>query len=169
MALAPAKGHGGGAVGDQRPHEGLLAAVPGTDHQPLGQGRHGVDHRPPRRVVRDDQPPGARAALAGGDEGRLHDQGRHGLGVAGVPDHQRIVAAQFQRQDHVRPVGEVAAEERAGGGRAGEQQAVDLLVDQRLADLAAALHQVDDARRHAGRLQGLDQQSGPPGASLPTA
>jgi hypothetical protein len=156
--LGAGQGLGGRAVGDQGTHESLLAPIPRTDHQPLRQGRHGVDHRPPRRVVRDDQPPGARAALAGGDEGRLHDQGRHGLGVAGVPDHQRVVAAQFEGQDHVGPVGEVAAEESAGGGRAGEQQAVDVLVDQRLADLAAALHQVDDARRHAGLLQGLDQQ-----------
>src|SRR3546814_9062287 len=50
------------------------------------------------RAVLDDQPPRRRAALAGAEERGLHCDHRRRVDIGRVPDDQRIVAAQFQRQ-----------------------------------------------------------------------
>ena len=56
-----------------------------------------------------------------------------------MPDDERVVAAQLEREDLVRRVGELAVERHAGAGRAGEEQAVDAGIGgERLAFLGAA-------------------------------
>ena len=110
----------GRADRDQRPTKRFRGAVPGRIGQPPGDGVDGLDDGVALRPLRHDQAARARASLAGGDEGgHGHDPG-HGLGVGGVPDHQRIIATQLQRQDHVRIIGELAPEMRTGRTRAGE-------------------------------------------------
>jgi hypothetical protein len=145
---------------------GSSGRVPGADDEAVRHRRDRVDYGVALGAALDDEAPGAGAALAGGDEGALDDDGRRGRRVARVPDDQRIVAAELEREDHLGAVGEAAAEDVAGGGRAGEQQGVDVLVEQCGAGLPPALDEVDDPGRHAGGLQRLDHQSAGPGRLL---
>jgi hypothetical protein len=77
-----------------------------------------------------------------------------------VPDHQRVVAAHFQRQHLARLAAELLVQRGAGLAAAGEQHAVDQRVlAQRDAGVAAAVDQVQHALRQAGlfpQLHGLD-------------
>ena len=131
-----------GAVGDQRAHVGLGRLVPRADRQRFGDARDLGDHGVAERALGHDQPPRARAALATGDERRLGRDRRRFLDVA-IPHHQRVVAAEFEREDHVRAVGEYPAEVRPGARRAGEQQPVDVAVGERRAGVAAALQHLE--------------------------
>ena len=110
-------------------------------------------------AVLDDQPPRRGAALAGGQIGRLDDDRRGRLDVLGVPHDERIVAAQLEREDLVRRVGELAVERHAGAGRAGEQQPVDArLGGQRLALLGPADQQPDHAFGDSRLVEAVDQE-----------
>ncbi len=142
----------GGFLRDQRPGVGLRVAVPRCEVQPIRQRGHGLDDGVALGAFRHDQAARARAALAGGDEGGLDRDARDGLGIGGVPDDQRVVAAQLQRQDDVGVIGELAAEVGARCARASEHQGVDRLIQQGRAGLAPALHHVEHALGQVGGL-----------------
>ena len=110
-------------------------------------------------AVLDDQPPRRGAALAGRQIGRLDDDRGGGLDVLGAPHDERVVAAELEREDLVRRLGELAVERHAGAGRAGEQQAVDARVaGERAALVGAADQQADDAFRNLRLVKAMDQE-----------
>ena len=151
----------GGAGRDQRSGVGFGIAVPGTEDQAVGQGGDGFDDRIALSPFRHDQAAGAGTALAGGDEGGLDCDARHGFGIRRIPDDQRIVAAQLQRQDDVGIVGELAPEVGARRAGAGEHQGVDRLLQQGGAGLSPALDQVEDAGRQVIGVDLLGHGSAP--------
>ncbi len=108
----------------------------------------------------DDQPAGRRAALAGGAEGapeRAFD-GQIEIGI--FHDDLGVLAAEFERYAF-----EILAAHRRdlaadGGGTGKRNQLHILMTHQRRADIfAAAMDQIDDARRHAGFVENLDEAS----------
>ena len=117
-----------------------------------------VDQRPLLPVL-DDQPPRRGAALAGGQISGLDGHRRRGVDVLRVPDDERIVAAQLEREDLLRGLGELPVKRHAGAGRAGEQQAVDArLAGERATLVGTADQQADDAFGNARLVEAVDQE-----------
>jgi hypothetical protein len=100
------------------------------------------------------------AALAGVVHRAVGERLGRGLRVGVLGDVGGILAAELELQpDHART--HRRGDARPGGGRAGEEHAVHLLLDQRGADLAAADHGDEHVRRHAcGMEQPVDVQAG---------
>ena len=71
-----------------------------------------LDEGVARRPLGHDQPAGATAPLAGGDESRLDRQYGGGVEVGAVVDDQRVVAAHLQGQDFFGVVGQQPVELR---------------------------------------------------------
>jgi hypothetical protein len=106
-----------------------------------------------------DLPPRRRAARAGAGESGLDDQRRRVGHLGRVPHDDGVVAAHFQRDDLVRPGGELAVDRDAGVGGAGEQHPVHPFVgDQLLAFLRPADQQLDHGGGDAGAVEALQQQ-----------
>ena len=157
-ALQRVQGLAGGAGRYQGAGIGLRLAVVRGEGQAVDQSHDGVEDGVALGAFGQDQTTRAGAALAGGDEGGLdHDPG-HGLGVGRVPDHQRIVTAQLERQDDVRIIGELPAEMRPGRAGACEHQGVDRLIQQGCAGIAAALNEIEHALRQIGLGQAFGHQ-----------
>ena len=109
-------------------------------------------------VVLHEQQPQRRAALAGGAERRSHDVVGDLFGQRGRIDDHGVDAAGLRDQRHDRAVlgGERAVDRARHFGRAGEDDAGDVgMRDQRGADLAVALHEMQRGGRHAGFMQQL--------------
>ena len=80
----------------------------------------------------------------------MRDEIGGGFRIDRRPDDQRIVAAEFERQQHVRTARELAVDQRAGLRRAGEEHAVEArCIEQRRAGFARALQQIEHARGQA--------------------
>ncbi|MNI40860.1 hypothetical protein D3C73_950960 [compost metagenome] len=111
--------------------------------------------------MRHQQAAGTGATLAGRNEGRLNDGVHGGIQIGDLIDHQRIVAAHFQRKDLVRATGELLVQVIAGAAGAGEEQTVNARV-RRQGDtgFTSALQQVQHARWQAGFDPALDRQLG---------
>ena len=131
-----------------------------ADDHPVRQPLH-FGHRRVIHAGLDDQPPSRAAALPGAGKGGLDHQ-RGGIGqLGGIPQHDRIVAAHFERDDLVRAGGKLAVDRDPGVGGAGEQDAVDPFVrDQRLPFRRTADQQLDHARCDPGAVKALHQQFG---------
>ena len=112
----------------------------------------------PLLAVLDDQPPGRGAALAGGQIGRLDRRSPRRLDVLGVPHDERVVAAQFKREDLVRRFGELLVKRHAGARRTGEQQAVDPVFAAVAGPDRGRRQQAHDAVRDAGFVKALDEE-----------
>ena len=114
----------GRGIVDHRAHERLRVGERLVDDDPVDERLDRVEQLPSCAVF-DDQPARRGAALAGGEIGRLDGDHRRRLDVLRAPHDQRIVAAELEREDLVRRLGELAVKRLAGARRAGEQQAVD--------------------------------------------
>src|SRR3546814_13227318 len=89
--------------------------------------------RPPRSTRTDTLFPyttlfRSGAALARGREGRLDDQRRRGMEIGRLPDDDRVVAAHFERENLLGPIGELAVARDTGTCRCGKKQPVDPVV-----------------------------------------
>ena len=133
-----------GLLADHGAHERLLGGVIEADldladhlHQALDQGIAPL-------AALDKQTARAGAALAGGNEGGLHDGMNGAVDVAHIFHDQRVVATHLQCQDLARLAGKLLMQEVAGTGGAGEEEAVDVrIAGQRLAGVDLPLHQVE--------------------------
>ena len=108
----------------------------------------------------DDQPAGRCAALASGAEGAPERAFDGQLEIGIFHDDLRVLAAEFEGYAL-----EILAAHRSDlatdcGGTGERNQLHILVTHQRRADIfAAAMYQIDDARRHAGLVENLDEAS----------
>ena len=111
-------------------------------------------HKPiARRACGNNQPPRAGAALSGGDERGLDGVIDGRRNVDGFVHDQRIVPAHFQGQDLLRMVGKAPPHRLTDVGTPGKENPINTgMVDQRLADAPASLHQLDHARGQSCRM-----------------
>ncbi len=140
-----------------RTHIGRGVGVRMVDDQAVGEFADLFDQIFGHRLL-DDQPPRVGATLPRAQESRLHDKGRRGPDVGGIPHDDGIVSAHFERQYLVGPRGELAVERDARPCRPGKQQSVDpLMPGERLADVRAARDQPQHLFGHAGAVEQFDQ------------
>ena len=134
----------GSGIVDDRAHERLRIGERLVDDHPVDELLDRGDELLVLAVL-DDQPSRGGAALARGQIGRLDGDDRGRLDVLGIPDDERIVAAELEREDLVRRFGELLVKRHAGARRAGEQQAID----PRLAGERPALVRTADQQANA--------------------
>ena len=79
--------------------------------------------------------------------------------VGGVPDDDRIVAAQLERQDLVRSFGELAVQRHARASRSGEEQPSIPACPASALPSRAADQQADHAIGHARFMEAVDQDA----------
>ena len=143
---------------DHRAHERWRLGKRLVDDQAIDQPLDGLEQRTLLAIL-DDQPPRRGAALPRGQIGRLDDDRRGRLQVLGVPHHQRIVAAQLEREDFVRRFGELPVQRPPGARRTGEQQAIDArLRSQRATFVRPADQQADDTLGDTRSMEAIDQE-----------
>ena len=115
----------GGMRVDERAEKGFRRLRGRADADLRGKLGERGDDRIAFRALGNNQAPRARAALTAGRERRMHNEIRGSLGVDRRPDDQRIVAAEFKRQDHVGTAGELLMDQSARVCGASEKHAVE--------------------------------------------